>query len=154
MDGMVPALGCEALSREVAVEIYFRQKESPDFLGSSASPGQDWMVRVCIKISTYSLSSEGPWSQATQHLAMGPRTWDQVQIHRSWEELRGGSIGNTCCGAGAQQACISAVSFQMRTVRARATLTTGSKVRCGSPRAWKPFPAPALGNKPSLPPRV
>lgn len=48
MDGMVLALGCEALSREVAVGIYFRQKESPDFLGSSASPDQDWMVRVCV----------------------------------------------------------------------------------------------------------
>lgn len=39
--------------------------------------------------------------------------------------------------------------FQMRIVRARATLTTGSKVRRGSPRARNPFPALAVELPPS-----
>lgn len=131
MDGMVPALGCAALCREVAVGIYFRQKESPDLLGT--------LRAGLTPLSTW------PWA---------PRPGTRYRFIPCEKSCGEGGIGNTCCGAGAQQACSPTVSFQMRTARARATLTTGSKVRCGSPRAWKPFPALALGNKPSLPPCV
>lgn len=40
--------------------------------------------------------------------------------------------------------------FQMRIVRARATPTTGSKVRRGSARAQNPFPALAVEAPPFL----
>lgn len=55
---------------------------------------------------------------------------------------------NSGCGVVAQQVCTLLLLFQMRIVRARATLTTGSKVRRGSPRARNPFPALAAGTHP------
>lgn len=49
---------------------------------------------------------------------------------------------NICCRRGPRQLCMPVVTFQMRTVKARVTLMTGSKVR--------PLLLPAPGNQPFL----